>query len=283
MQCIFTIDVEDWYHILDLPSTPPLTKWAEMPSRIETNFERLLDILDENHAKATCFFLGWIAERFPHLVKMAVERGHEIASHGYAHELVYRMSETEFLEDALKTRKLLADRCGRQINGFRASGFSATESTPWFFDRLIEAGYKYDSSVFPAVRSHGGMPDSNHFPHLVTRASGKIFEFPISVSTLFGKKVCLFGGGYLRLFPYPVVRYAGRKVLSENRPVIFYAHPREIDPDQPRLPMSLIRKFKTYVNLRGLESKIRRLTRDFELTSFEQYMLTHPIPAGDSK
>jgi polysaccharide deacetylase family protein (PEP-CTERM system associated) len=280
-QCIFTIDVEDWYHILDLPSTPPISTWTSLPSRIESNFERLLDILDENHAQATCFFLGWVAEHYPHLVTMADKRGHEIASHGYAHRLTYEMTADEFLDDITAAKQLLEDIIGREVIGFRSPGFSATTATPWFFDKLVEAGYRYDSSVFPAPRAHGGLPTGGFFPYRQTVREGSIIEFPITVVRIVNKPLCMFGGGYLRLFPYPLVRYMSHKVLREGRPVIYYVHPREIDPHQPRLSMSLTRKFKTYVNLNGLENKVRRLTQDFKLTSFERFMNTFPVEESE--
>src|SRR5882672_782469 len=157
MQSIFSIDVEDWYHILDVPSAPAMSEWDGLPARVETNFLRMLDLLGETGSHATCFFIGHIAQRFPHLVREAKARGHEIASHSYAHQLVYTMTPAEFLEDASRSRKVLEDISGGSVQGFRASGFSVTEGTPWFFEKLVEAGYAYDSSTFPAARGHGGM------------------------------------------------------------------------------------------------------------------------------
>ena len=260
---VLTIDVEDWYHIIDVPSSPPIEKWSTMPSRVETNLLRLLDLLDANNVRATCFFLGWIAERFPGLVRETARRGHEIASHGYNHELAYRMTAGQALEDMTRTRRLLEDICGRQVVGYRASGFSAGPSTPWFFEQLSLAGYSYDSSVFPAGHGHGGDTSAPLGPHRIETRSGIITEFPISVTTFFGHRVCCFGGGYLRFFPYRIIRRQARRILCENRPVVFYVHPREIDPSQPRLPMSLRRRFKSYYNLRSTEAKLRRLVADF--------------------
>lgn len=270
--CVFSIDVEDWFHILDLPGTPPLRQWAALPSRVEKNLLKLLDILDETNTKVTCFFLGWVARRFPHLVKEAARRGHEIASHGYAHILAYHMTAEGFFRDAKKAKEILEDSVGQQIYGYRAAGFSVSEATNWFYDKLIEAGYLYDSSLFPARRGHGGLRAGPRAPHVVVGASGEIIEFPMTVESILGAPMCFFGGGYLRLFPYAMMRHMAKKVLADGLPVIFYVHPREIDPEQPRLPMNLKRRFKSYVNLRATEQKIRRILSDFEVTSFQNLL-----------
>ena len=266
--CVFSVDVEDWFHILDLPATPPLAKWSALPSRVEKNFLKLLDILDEANAKVTCFFLGWVAQRFPHLVKEAAKRGHEVASHGYAHTLTSHMTPDGFFRDAKKSKGILEDVAGQQVYGYRAAGFSVTESTHWFFDKLIEAGYLYDSSVFPARRGHGGLRNGHRGPHMIVGPCGEIIEFPMTVEPVFGAPMCFFGGGYLRFFPYAMMKHMAKRVLANGLPVIFYVHPREIDPEHPRLPMNLKRRFKSYVNLRATERKIRRILTDFEITSF---------------
>ncbi|MDO8281305.1 MAG: polysaccharide deacetylase family protein [Thermodesulfovibrionia bacterium] len=272
MKCIFSVDVEDWFHILDLPSTPAIEEWGGLPSRVEKNFMRLLDIFSEKNVHVTCFFLGWVAERFPHLVKEAGSRGHEIASHGYSHTLVYKMTEQDFFHDAVKAKDIIENISGQSVLGYRSPGFSTTERTPWFFDKLIEAGYRYDSSVFPASRGHGGLKSACFSPYLVTRGEYSIMEFPITVTKLFGKPFCFFGGGYLRLSPYYLLRRMTLKTLKEERPVIFYIHPREIDEGQPRLPMNLKRRFKSYVNLKTTQDKIHKILEDFEVTTFQRFM-----------
>ena len=272
VKCIFSVDVEDWFHILDLPATPPLSEWDALPTRVEKNFLKLLDIFAEKNAHVTCFFLGWVAQKFPHLVMEALKRGHEIASHGYGHRLVFRMTREEFLDDARKAKRIIEDAAGRPILGYRSAGFSVTQDTPWFFDALMEAGYAYDSSVFPAPRGHGGLKGGQLTPYLHRGTSRSLVEFPITVKKVFGKPICFFGGGYLRLFPYFLIRRMTRRVLAEERPVNFYIHPREIDPAHPRLTMGLVRGFKSYVNLGSTEPKIRRLLSEFELTTFENFM-----------
>ena len=270
--CIFSVDVEDWFHILDLPGAPGLTEWANLPSRVENNFRRLLDIFAANNVKMTCFFLGWVAERFPELVILAHRQGHEIASHGYGHKLIYEMAANEFYEDAIRSKTILEDLIGEAVPGFRAAGFSVIDKVPWFFEKLIEAGYRYDSSVFPAARGHGGMKTGRLAPYRLLSGQKPIWEFPLTVVGPAGLRVCFFGGGYLRLFPYYIIKKMADKVTREGRPVIYYIHPREIDPDHPRLPMSFYRKFKSYVNLKSTETKIKRLMGDFKFVRFIDYL-----------
>jgi polysaccharide deacetylase family protein (PEP-CTERM system associated) len=285
MKCVFSIDVEDWFHLLDLSSTPDLNEWDVMPSRVERNFRILLDLLAERGVRATCFFLGWVAEKFPHLVRTAVAAGHEAASHGYAHKLVYEMSATEFYEDARRAKRIVEDAAGCAVSGYRASGFSLTALTPWFFDALGEAGYRYDSSVFPGSRGHGGMKGGQLAPYAVATKHGTIVEFPITLIKLLHSPVCLFGGGYLRLAPWPLIRMGAHRVLAEGRPVVFYIHPREIDPEQPHLPMNYGRRFKSYVNLETTEGKLRNILTEFEFAPFGELMrdVQYPVTAiGDA-
>jgi len=278
MRSIFTVDVEDWYHILDVPSAPPMAAWQGLPSCIEKNFLTLLDVFDETGSKVTCFFLGWIAERYPRLVREAVHRGHEIASHGFAHRLVFQMTPLELREDALTSRTLLEDLSGCAVRGYRAAGFSITDAVPWFFEELIAAGYTYDSSIFPATRGHGGWDVSPMEPYTAVVRTGEIAEFPISVASVLGNRMCFSGGGYLRIFPYPVISRMAARIESAGRPVIFYIHPREIDPGHPRLQMNVYRRFKSYVNLDSTLLKVRRILGEFACGTFAEYMNSHGLP-----
>lgn len=268
-KCVFSVDVEDWFHILDLPSTPPLSTWDSLPSRVERNFLFLLDLFSEYDARVTCFFLGWVGDRFPRLVREAVARGHEVASHGYAHELVFRMTREQFRADAQRSRDLLEQISGKSVLGYRAAGFSVIQETPWFFQELENAGYAYDSSVFPASRNHGGLESATRVPH---KAADTLIEFPISVANFIGRPICFFGGGYLRLFPTALILGKARQLLAENKPVFFYVHPREIDPGQPRLAMPASRRFRSYVNLRSTEPKLRTILSNFPMTTFSDYL-----------
>jgi polysaccharide deacetylase family protein (PEP-CTERM system associated) len=269
-KCVFSVDVEDWFHILDVSAAPDIASWPALPSRVETNFRRLLDLFSEEGKQVTCFFLGWVAERFPHLVREALARGHEIASHGYSHQLIYKMTQRQFRSDALRARLLLEDISGTRVIGYRAPGFSSTEATPWFFDEVCSCGYLYDSSVFPARRGHGGSPNGPLRPSFV--ASGQLLELPVSVAEIGPTRICFFGGGYLRFFHYSIIRHMSRRQLASGAPLIFYIHPREIDVHHPRIPMSLGRRFKSYVNLSQTEMKVRRIIREFPVTTCNDFL-----------
>jgi polysaccharide deacetylase family protein (PEP-CTERM system associated) len=204
-------------------------------------------------------------------VKEARRRGHEIASHGYAHQLVYRLTPKEFLSDVIHARRILEDIVGDEIAGYRAPGFSVTGDTPWFFDLVAEAGHSYTSSVFPARRQHGGLVGFPNGPCVIKTNGQRLVEIPISVSNVLGLPMCFFGGGYLRLFPYKIIKLMGRRVVAEGRPLVFYIHPREIDPTHPRISMPLLRRIKSYVGLNTTSAKLRRVLSDFEFTTFRQY------------
>lgn len=279
LDSIFTVDVEDWFNLSGSGSEPPPNSWDTMETRVERNFHAILDILAECRSSATCFFVGYFARRFPHLVREAVNRGHEIASHGYYHRMAYELAPDEFRTDARESRELLEDIGGRAVVGYRAPAFSVTKATPWYFACLIEAGYHYDSSVFPAPHQTGGYSGGSLGPYVILGRKGQLIEFPISAVNLHGPLMCFFGGGYLRLFPYALVSRMAKRVLSEGRPVIFYVHPREIDPAQPRLPVSLRRRFTSYVNLDTTKTKLERILSEFPTTSFEKYLTRHSIPA----
>ncbi|MGH9629483.1 MAG: DUF3473 domain-containing protein, partial [Bryobacteraceae bacterium] len=257
---------------LEVSGAPDLGRWDELPSHVEQNFMRLLDLFASANVQVTCFFLGWVAERFPHLVKKAASYDHEIASHGYAHRLVFEMTARAFRDDALRARHVLEDLTGRAVAGYRSAGFSVTEETNWFYECLLEAGYQYDSSIFPAVRQHGGIVNAPRAPHIVRTQSGPIFEFPITVTDVCGRGLCFFGGGYLRLFPYTLIRTMTSRVIREGRPVIFYIHPREIDTTHPRLPMPMYRRFKSYVNLGTTAAKIQNIISEFPLVTFREFL-----------
>ncbi len=274
-ESIFSIDVEDWFNLSGTNHEPPPSQWDQLESRIERNFLGMLDILSAQQRVSTCFFVGYFAKRFPSLVREAVARGHEVASHGLLHRLAYELSPDAFLEDARDARALLEDISGTAVRGFRAPAFSVTSATPWFFEKLVEAGYTYDSSVFPAPHQTGGLATTSFGPHVIACANGSLVEFPITAVKVLNRPMCFFGGGYLRLFPYPVIRAMGKRALAEERPVIFYVHPREIDPEQPRMPLSRRRRFTCYVNLETTRPKMARILEDFDVTSFAKYLERH--------
>lgn len=257
-----TVDVEDWFHILDAKGkgAPDRAGWDQLPSRIERNMERLLELFEANGVRSTLFWLGWAAEKLPGLVRRCHELGHEIASHGQEHLLAYQAGRSAFAEDIRRSKAVLEDLVGAPVIGFRVPGFSFTAETPWAYEELARAGYRYSSSVFPAARGHGGFVGAPTGPHVVETPAGPVHELPITTVGLGRARLCLFGGGYLRITPWPLLLGASELLNRLGQPVIYYLHPREIDPDQPRMKgLPPHRYFKYYVNLRSTEPKLRRL------------------------
>jgi len=260
-----TIDVEDWFHILDSPAVPGFERWPFLESRIERNLEELLDVLDSFSVKVTFFWLGWLAERYKDLVRICHDAGHEIASHGYAHVLAYEVGPRIFKEDITLSKNILENIIGDQVRGFRAAGFGITEKAPWAFNVIKQAGYQYDSSVFPASRGHGGIADAPLTPYFIETQKGHLLEIPMSIVEIFGRRTSLFGGGYLRLANKLMIKWGINKLQAAGRPLIVYLHPREIDPTQPHLPLSLIRQFKCYVNLNTTLPKLKWLCKNYTM------------------
>lgn len=254
----YTVDVEDYYHILGVKGTPPVTQWDSLPARVERGLARHFDLLAEHGARATLFFLGYIAKRFPHLVRKAVELGHEVASHGFYHQEVRDMQRSVFEADAADSRKLLEDLSGKEVRGWRSAGFTMGEGTPWFFSSLLEAGYAYDSSIVQNRPQHDTLFRGENRPTFLTTESGRICEFPITMAEFGSLKINMFGGGYLRFFPAWLLGRAASRELT-RKPLLIYIHPRELDPGHPRLQMSIYRHFKSYVNLSGVPRKLTLL------------------------
>ncbi len=244
-----TCELEDWFHILDSDRVPKFEDWAKLPLRAERNVERLLDLFDRTHVHATFFCLGWMAERMPQVVRRCQAAGHEIGSHGYAHLMACPTNQAAFREDIVRAKGILEDIIGSEVIGFRSPGFSVKNNNTWFFDVVSESGYRYDASVFPAHHGHGGYSGSDPGPHLIATSGGPLAEIPVSTVRILGRRFCFFGGGYLRITPLPVLRWGARVLQKEKRPLIVYVHPREIDPEHPRLSLGLWRNFKCYNNL----------------------------------
>jgi polysaccharide deacetylase family protein (PEP-CTERM system associated) len=262
-----TIDVEDWFHILESPAVPSIEHWSRLESRIERNLEKLLNLLDPFSVKCTLFWLGWLAERHKGLVRRCQAAGHEIACHGYAHVLAHKVGEQAFRKDISRSKAILEDIIGEPVRGFRAPGFSITNDSAWAFDVIKETGYQYDASVFPAHHAHGGMPNAILGPHFIETQNGHLLEIPSSVVKIFGWRTCLFSGGYLRLATKPMIKWGLNRVQAADQPLIIYVHPREIDPYHPRLPLSLIRRFKSYVGLKSTISKLEWMCQNYQLCS----------------
>jgi polysaccharide deacetylase family protein (PEP-CTERM system associated) len=261
---VMTVDVEDWFHILDSPVVPGIEDWAGLESRVERNTERVLDLFEGSNTRATFFWLGWLAQRHKALVRRCQQAGHEIASHGYGHVLAGQVGRDGFRSDVIRAKGILEDITGRAVAGLRAPGFGVTNGTGWVFDEIRRAGHRYDSSVFPGSHAHGGLDRAHDGPHVIPTRAGRLVECPTSVVSVLGRRLALFGGGYLRLAPAWLIRWGIRRLRAASRPLVVYVHPREIDPRQPRLPLRLTRRFKCYVNLRTTMPKLKWLCREHE-------------------
>jgi polysaccharide deacetylase family protein (PEP-CTERM system associated) len=258
-----TVDVEDYFQVSALAPHIDRSSWDSRPCRVERNVQRLLELFDETGARATFFTLGWVGERYPHLVRDIVARGHELASHGYAHLRASEQTRQEFSSDVVSAKRLLEDLSGQPVRGYRAPSFSIGRDNDWAFDELLAAGYAYSSSVYPVRHDHYGMPDAPRFPY---RTRPGLLEIPLTTTQWLGRNLPAGGGGFFRLLPYSMSRWALRRVNRiDQRPAIFYLHPWEIDPQQPRIAgTSAKTRFRHYVNLSRTESRLSRLLRDFQ-------------------
>lgn len=271
MDAIMSVDVEEWFHIPSgLDNVLPFDQWAQAPQRVQHVLPRMWDIFEENNITATFFFLGWIAEKHPHLVKETLHRGHEVATHGYAHKMIYNQTPDEFNKDIHKTKSILENITGQSVIGYRAPGFSITPATEWAFDILAKHGIKYDSSIFPGKRFYGHYDKFNKEPTIVKTACNEIIEFPQTVVDFGVFKLSCFGGGYFRLFPKPFFLLMSRIIKRNDRPLIIYIHPRDLDIDQPQIPFSFLNKIRHYINISKTEQKLNDISRCFSFKSFEK-------------
>lgn len=257
-----TIDVEDYFQVSAFAPHIERSAWDRTPCRIERNIDRILELLDQSEAKATFFTLGWLAQRYPHVVRDISAQGHEVASHGQAHLRASDQSPAEFDNDIRDAKQLLEDTAGVAVRGYRAPSFSISHKNLWAFDRIAAAGYCYSSSVYPVQHDHYGWPAAPRFPF---RVSCGLLEIPVSTARVFGRNLPAGGGGYFRLAPYALSRWAINRVNRvDRRPAIFYFHPWEIDPQQPRVKgVGLKTRFRHYVNLSRTELRLRQLLSDF--------------------
>lgn len=264
---ILTFDIEEWFHILDNASTQSEKEWSNFESRIHQNMDRIYKILDENNVKGTFFCVGWIAEKYPEVIKEISNRGYEIASHTRMHQLVYSQSPNEFKVDVEHSIHTLENLTGKKVKYFRAPGFSLTEETKWAFETLVELGIEIDCSVFPAARSHGGFPSYGTSKPSVIEYNGiKIKELPINYSHILSKPLIFSGGGYFRVLPYRFIK----KWTKQSDYVMTYFHPRDFDKDQPVIKeLSRSRKFKSYVGLDKAESKLNNWLNDFNFIDIQ--------------
>jgi polysaccharide deacetylase family protein (PEP-CTERM system associated) len=259
-----SVDVEDYFHVSAFLGTVSRDDWDRYPHRVEKNTEAVLALFNEANVVGTFFVLGWVAERYPSLVRRIANGGHEIASHGFAHWRVGEQTPTVFREDIARTKRLLEDVSGVAVNGYRAASFSLNDTTMWAYDALVAEGYTYSSSIYPIRHDHYGAPQAPRFP-FTPRKDLRLTEVPVTTTKIFERNFPCGGGGYFRFLPYPLSAAAIRRVNRvDQRPCVFYFHPWEIDPDQPRIrPLSRRSRFRHYVNLERMQSKLRKLLIDF--------------------
>jgi len=261
-----TIDVEDYFHVAALAPHIHRDSWTSRESRVVGNTQRLLTIFEQFDVRGTFFVLGWVAEQYPQLVRDIAVRGHEIACHGFSHRLVYEQSPEEFYAETLRAKSLLEDITGSAVLGYRAASYSIVRKSLWALDILVELGFVYDSSIFPVHHDRYGIPNSPRIPHRMSTLNGNsIVEWPLATAELFGCRLPVAGGGYFRLFPYWFSRWGLASINRRDlRPFVFYLHPWEIDPAQPRVAASRLSRFRHYTNLEKCEARLRRLLGEFK-------------------
>lgn len=262
---ILTFDIEDWFHCDFISDN---ITWTNYETRIHQSTDKILKLLDEKKIKGTFFILGWISEKHPEVVKKIHEQGHEIGCHSLVHNLVHQMKPNDFRDDTARAVKAIEDTIGKKINIYRAPGFSITDKTPWAFEILHQLGIEIDCSVFPAKHDYGGFPNFGESKPALLKYKGiEIKEFPMNTHIVFNHNLVFSGGGFFRLFPYPIIK----KWTKESPYVMSYFHPRDFDYNQPMLPqLPLIRKFKSYYGLKGAFHKFERWLNDFETMSLLQ-------------
>jgi len=276
-----TIDVEDYFQVSALAPYIPRSDWENRECRIEHNIDRILALLDRHETHATFFTLGWIADRYPQVVRRIVEGGHELASHGYGHERANDQAPEAFFADIHLAKLMLEDLGGVAVSGYRAPSFSIGAGNPWAFDCLEKAGYRYSSSVYPIRHDHYGLPDSPRFAYWVRN---RLIEIPVTTARFLGQNLPASGGGYFRLMPYRLSRWLIRQVNEkEQEAAVFYFHPWEIDPEQPRIAgIDLKTRFRHYLNLERMEARLERLLSDFRWGRMDQVFIGTPRPVQEA-
>lgn len=270
MKNALTIDVEDYYHVENFRKAIDPSDWDRYESRVVDNTRKILRMLAESDTKATFFVLGWVAERYPELVREIDSQGHEIATHGYAHELVYNKTREEFAKDLKVSMAVIGKITGKKIVGYRAPSCSITDKSLWAFDVMKEAGIRYDASVFPIHHHRYGMPDAKR--HIHRWHNNGLVEFPFSTIRIADHNLPVAGGGYFRLYPYWLTKWAINRINREGYPAMIYLHPWEFDPDQPRIRAGRLTTFRHYVGIASNEKKLRRLLSDFKFGTVRELL-----------
>jgi polysaccharide deacetylase family protein (PEP-CTERM system associated) len=276
-----TVDVEDYFQVSAFDTVVPRRSWDTMESRVVRNTERLLGMFDEHRVRATFFVLGWVAERYPELLRTIAGCGHEIASHGYGHGLVYEQSAEAFREDIRRSKATIEAACAVAVRGYRAPSFSITMRSLWALDILIEEGFEYDASIFPIHHDRYGIPSSPRHPYRIERGAGSLVEAPGSTTSWGPFNMPVAGGGYFRILPYAWTKWGMRRINHRDaRPAIFYIHPWEIDPGQPRMAAGRMSRFRHYRNLDRTEGRLRRLLADFRFDTLRSLVADSTLPTA---
>lgn len=265
-----TFDIEEHFQVAAFDSPARRRQWQSLESRVERNTETILECLEAHHVKATMFVLGWVAERCPQLIRRMAEAGHEIASHGYGHDLITVLTRDQFREDVKRAKAVLEDATGMPVIGYRAPTFTITQETLWALPILLEEGYAYDSSIFPVYHDQYGIPGANPSPHLLSTHSGALWEVPPSTCKIGWMRIPVAGGGYFRFFPFWLLVRLMRKVEREGESLVFYLHPWEFDQDQPRMTGPLRSRLRHYCNLSKTEERFRRLMQEFSFAPIRE-------------
>jgi len=263
-----SFDIEDYFQVSAFNGAVDRADWEHLERRVDFNTRRLLDLLAEHDTRATFYVLGWVAEREPALVRAIDAAGHEVACHGYSHKLIYTQSREEFAEETHRARAVLEDVVQKPVTSYRAASYSITDASLWALDTLHAQGFETDSSIFPIRHDRYGLRGGPLDPHyLDLPGGGRLLEFPLTTVSVAGLRLPASGGGYFRLYPYRLTRELARRVNAENRPLMFYLHPWELDPDQPRITVSAVTRFRHYNNIDRCEARLRRLLGDFSFTT----------------
>lgn len=281
---VLTVDVEDYFQVAAFFGNISTSDWEHIPSRVENNTNRLLDIIDSYGISSTFFILGWVAEKYPHIVKEIHNRGHEVASHGYSHQLIYQQTPEVFREETKQSKNILEDIIGDKVKGYRAASYSITKKSLWALDILVEEGFEYDSSIFPVHHDRYGIAGSPTEPHVLSTPSGyKLIEFPLTTYKFLNQSVPVAGGGYFRLYPYWLSRFFYRSLNKNSDEFVFYLHPWEIDPEQPRIKSNILSTFRHYNNLDKCEARLRKLLNEFEFTNMGEWLEQSDLYAPSTK
>jgi polysaccharide deacetylase family protein (PEP-CTERM system associated) len=264
-----TIDVEDYFHVRSFRKSVRREDWKQYPPRVYENTVKILELLARHGIQATFFILGWVAEHTPAVVKEIQAAGHEIGSHGYAHQLIYEQTPDEFAADLGRSLEIIEEITGVKVKGFRAPSFSVTRRSLWAIDIMRSFGIAYDSSVFPILHDNYGIPNAPRHPFKI---AADLWEFPMTTARLLGKNLPIGGGAYLRAFPYWLTRWGMQQVNSTGQPAIVYVHPWELDPEHPRIKASVLSQFRHYVNLDKTEGRLGALCNEFRFTSLKNLL-----------